>query len=73
MAGVTAIAWRPFASLAYVPGVMSLLSDTPPGSSTWTRYRPLPLAAGPICDPCWMARKVVTAVGRSQCPHGGAR
>jgi hypothetical protein len=72
MAGVTAVAWRPFNSLAYVPGVMSLLPDRP-RSSTWTRYRPLPLAAGEICDPCWMARKVVTAVGLRQCPHGGAR
>lgn len=75
MSGVDALAWRPYSSLAYVPGIMALRHDT--RISHLVRYRPLRYDAGPICEPCWMGGRLVVPVGwESQhgipCPHGGA-
>lgn len=71
MAGVSSCAWVRDDAVAYVPGMMALL-NAGPGSP----YRPLPLAAGPICDQCWMRLRSVTPVGGygriRSCPHGGA-
>jgi hypothetical protein len=67
MAGVSELAWDRNDALAYVPGMMALL-HAGPGSP----YRPLPLAAGPICGQCWMRLRTVRPVGWFNCTHGGA-
>lgn len=72
MTGVSHSAWRPITAVAYVPGVMALRSDI--RIPITTQYQPLPLAAGPVCDRCWIGRRVVVAVGGvgrsgSRCSH----
>lgn len=61
MTGVDRTAWRPITALAYVPGVMALRSDT--RLAAGVQYRPVPLSAGPICDQCWMGRRIVAPIG----------